>query len=77
MIKTIVITGATSGIGYEAAKVFAKEGHRVIFLARNFVIKITGMTLPPKVISQSIAKVNLQILLIQKPLFTQIHKQMN
>lgn len=35
MIKTIVITGATSGIGYEAAKVFASIGHRVIFLARN------------------------------------------
>lgn len=35
MIKTIVITGATSGIGYEAAKYFAQEGHRVIILARN------------------------------------------
>ena len=38
MIKTIVITGATSGIGYEAAKAFAKEGHRVIFLARNLSV---------------------------------------
>lgn len=38
MIKTIVITGATSGIGYEAAKVFAKEGNKVIFLARNLPV---------------------------------------
>ena len=41
MIKTIVITGATSGIGYEAAKVFAKEGHSVIFLARNLAVAST------------------------------------
>lgn len=30
-----LITGATSGIGYELAKLFAKDGHHLIIVARN------------------------------------------
>lgn len=34
-MKTILLTGATDGIGYETAKRFAKEGHRLIIHGRN------------------------------------------
>lgn len=34
-MKTILITGATSGIGYEAAIVLAKEGHRIVMVGRD------------------------------------------
>ncbi|MDB5250120.1 MAG: estradiol 17-beta-dehydrogenase [Segetibacter sp.] len=30
-----VITGATSGIGYELAKLFAKDGYKLVIVARN------------------------------------------
>jgi short-subunit dehydrogenase len=33
--KTALITGASTGIGYELAKVFAKEGNNVILVART------------------------------------------
>ncbi len=33
--KTILITGASSGIGYELAKAYLIEGHKVIVLARS------------------------------------------
>ncbi len=34
-MSSIIITGASRGIGYEAAKVLSREGHTVIALARN------------------------------------------
>jgi len=36
--KTVIITGANSGIGKEAALRFAKEGYRVIMACRNLAI---------------------------------------
>jgi NAD(P)-dependent dehydrogenase (short-subunit alcohol dehydrogenase family) len=34
-MKTILLTGATSGIGLEASVVLAKEGHRVVMVGRD------------------------------------------
>ena len=33
--KYVLITGATSGIGYELAKLFAKDGHNLIIVGRD------------------------------------------
>lgn len=33
--KTVLITGATQGIGYEISKLYAQDGFRLILLARN------------------------------------------
>ncbi|UYZ63718.1 SDR family NAD(P)-dependent oxidoreductase [Hymenobacter weizhouensis] len=34
-MKTALITGASSGIGLELARIFAREGHRVVLVARS------------------------------------------
>ncbi|WP_299608657.1 SDR family oxidoreductase [uncultured Aquimarina sp.] len=34
-MKNVIITGASRGIGFEMAKLFADEGHRVLALSRN------------------------------------------
>ncbi len=34
-MKNIIITGASRGIGYELAKLFADQGHQVLALSRN------------------------------------------
>jgi len=35
MTKNIIITGTSSGIGYELVKIFANNGHNVLALSRN------------------------------------------
>ena len=35
MAKNVLITGATSGIGFATAVLFAQEGYRVIALGRS------------------------------------------
>ena len=34
-METVLITGASSGIGYELAKIYAKNGHNLVVVARN------------------------------------------
>lgn len=33
--ETVLITGATSGIGFELAKLFAQNGYNLLLVARN------------------------------------------
>jgi short-subunit dehydrogenase len=35
MSKTALITGASSGIGYELSKIFAKNGYDLVLVSRN------------------------------------------
>ncbi|SVA80389.1 uncharacterized protein METZ01_LOCUS133243 [marine metagenome] len=37
MAKNIIITGTSSGIGYELVKIFSTKGHNVIALSRNIL----------------------------------------
>ena len=34
-MKRVLITGASSGIGYELAKIYAENGHDLVIVARN------------------------------------------
>jgi NAD(P)-dependent dehydrogenase (short-subunit alcohol dehydrogenase family) len=40
--KSVVITGGTSGVGYEAAKAFANAGANVVITGRNYA-KVSGV----------------------------------
>ena len=61
MRKTALITGASSGIGYEFSKVFAKNGYNLVLVSRN--------TEKLKIISKEIRKQNdIQVKVISKDL---------
>lgn len=51
--KTVLITGANTGIGFESAEVFAGKGARVLLGCRNLntgneaIARITLLTLTP------------------------------
>ena len=34
-MRTVLITGASNGIGYEFAKIYAKNGYNLVVVARN------------------------------------------
>ena len=61
MRKTALITGASSGIGYELSKVFAKSGYNLVLVSRN--------TEKLKIISEEIRKQHdIQVKVIPKDL---------
>ena len=35
MSKTVLITGASTGIGYELSKVFSRNGYNLVLVSRN------------------------------------------
>ena len=45
MAKNIIITGTSSGIGYELVKIFSTKGHNVIALSRN-ILPTNDLRLP-------------------------------
>ncbi|MDB5284903.1 MAG: oxidoreductase [Bacteroidota bacterium] len=63
MEKYTLITGATSGIGYELAKLFAKDGHNLILVSR------TKAELDN--VAKELASLNVKIEILVKDLFGQ------
>jgi short-subunit dehydrogenase len=59
--KTVLVTGATSGIGYELAKIFAKEGYNLVIVARN-VAELNSK-------AREFSEYNINVVTIAKDLF--------
>lgn len=74
MPKTALITGATSGLGYEFVKLFAKDGYNLVIIARNKQ-KMEQMKKSFQSIDVTIIDKDLSVPNAAKEVFEEVEKQ--